>query len=179
MKQVGRPNGLVLSLDENTLYVGDVSNKTITKLAVNADGTIDTASAALFVPATKSGTVDGMCVDCAGNVYAGTDNGVEVYSATGSYIGTVPTGSSSNCTFGGAERKTLYVTSQKLLKYVTLAVPGLARLIPDGAGRPGCLPLVGYANGKVVVGCSGEPGACGGVVQRRRWRKARRRRRRW
>jgi gluconolactonase len=66
-----------------------------------------------------------MCVDCAGNVYAGTDNGVEVYSATGSYIGTVPTGMSSNCTFGGAERKTLYVTSQKLLKYVNLAVPGL------------------------------------------------------
>jgi gluconolactonase len=125
MKQVGRPNGLVLSTDEGTLYVGDVSNKTITKFAVNADGTVDTASATLFVPATKSGTVDGMCVDCAGNVYAGTDNGVEVYSATGSYIGMVPTGSSSNCTFGGADRQTLYVTSQKLLKYVTLAVPGL------------------------------------------------------
>jgi gluconolactonase len=125
MKEVGRPNGLVLSLDENTLYVGDVSNKTITKFAVNADGTIDAASGLLFVPATKSGTVDGMCVDCAGNVYAGTENGVEVYSATGSYIGTVPTGYSSNCTFGGSDRKTLYVTSQKLLKYATLAVPGL------------------------------------------------------
>jgi sugar lactone lactonase YvrE len=37
----------------------------------------------------------------------------------------VPTGESSNCTFGGADRKTMYVTSRSVLKYVTLAVPGL------------------------------------------------------
>ena len=72
-----------------------------------------------------SSTVDGMCVDCAGNLYAGTSNGVEVYSPTGSYVGTVPTGESSNCTFGGADRKTLYVTSRAVLKVVTLNVPGL------------------------------------------------------
>ncbi len=125
MKQVGRPNGIELSPDENTLYVGDVNNKTITKFTVAADGAIDTASAAPFVAATKSGTVDGMCVDCAGNVYAGTDNGVEIYTSAGSYVGTVPTGYASNCTFGGADRKTLYVTSQKVLKYVTLNVPGM------------------------------------------------------
>ena len=70
-------------------------------------------------------TVDGMCVDCAGNVYAGTSGGVEVYSPAGAYIGLVPTGESSNCTFGGADRKTMYVTSRAQLKYVTLAVPGL------------------------------------------------------
>jgi sugar lactone lactonase YvrE len=37
----------------------------------------------MFVAQTKSDTVDGMCVDCAGNVYAGTSNGVEIYSPTG------------------------------------------------------------------------------------------------
>ena len=115
MKQVGRPNGLVLSLDENTLYVGDVSNKMYHQgLAVNADGTIDTASAALFVPATRRGTVDGMCVDCAGNVYAGTDKRRRgLLRDRQTYIGTgADRHTSSNCTFGGAERKTLYVTSQ-------------------------------------------------------------------
>ena len=74
---------------------------------------------------TVSDTADGMCVDCAGNVYASTKNGVEVFSPSGAPLGVVPTGESSNCTFGDADRKTLYVTSRALLKYVRLAVPGL------------------------------------------------------
>jgi gluconolactonase len=122
MKQVGRPNGVALSPDENTLYVGDVSNKMIAKFPVAADGTVGTM--APFVT-TMSGTADGMCVDCAGNVYVSTADGVEVYAPAGTYIGKVPTGMSSNCTFGGADRRTLYVASQKLLKYVTLGIPGL------------------------------------------------------
>ena len=35
------------------------------------------------------------------------------------------TGESSNCTFAGTDRKTMYVTSRSVLKYVTLNVPGL------------------------------------------------------
>ena len=58
-------------------------------------------------------------------MYAGTSGGVEVYSPDGMLIGTVPTGESSNCTFGGPDRKTLYVTSRAVIKSVTLAVPGL------------------------------------------------------
>ena len=120
---VTAPNGIVLSPDENTLYVGDVQNKKITKFAVDADGVV-AATGTLFTTATKD-TVDGMCVDCAGNVYAGTSGGVEVYSPDGMLIGTVPTGESSNCTFGGPDRKTLYVTSRSVIKTVTLGVPGL------------------------------------------------------
>jgi sugar lactone lactonase YvrE len=33
-------------------------------------------------------------------------------------LGTVPTGFSSNCTFGGGDRKTLYVAARTLLKAV-------------------------------------------------------------
>lgn len=125
LKQVSQPNGIELSLDESTLYVGDVgSSRQIHKFTLSADGTVDTASDQVWVTA-KNGTVDGMCVDCAGNLYADTSNGVEVYSSAGAYVGTVPTGSSSNCTFGGADRKTLYVASRTLLKTVTLNVPGL------------------------------------------------------
>jgi gluconolactonase len=123
MKQVNRPNGIELSLDERTLYVGDVGNQMISSFALGADGSV-TGSMAHFVT-TVSSTVDGMCVDCAGNLYAGTSNGVEVFSPTGAPIGVVPTGESSNCTFGDSDRRTLYVTSRSLLKYVRLAVPGL------------------------------------------------------
>jgi gluconolactonase len=123
--QGSRPNGIELSLDENTLFVGDVGNRTIAKYTLAADGTVMMSTAAMFVTQTMHDTVDGMCVDCAGNVYAGTSGGVEVYSPQGTYIGLIPTDYSSNCTFGGADRKTMYVTSRSVLKSVTLNVPGL------------------------------------------------------
>lgn len=121
--EVNQPNGIVLSPDENTLYVGDVGNRTITAFTLAADGAIG-ATATPFAT-TVGQTADGMCVDCAGNVYVGTAGGVEVFSPAGAPLGTVPTGEASNCTFGGADRRTLYVTSRSLLKAVTLGVPGL------------------------------------------------------
>ena len=79
-----------------------------------------------FVATAQSGhnTFDGMCVDCAGNVYAGTSNGVEVYSSTGTYIGTVPTGESSNCTFGGKAMKTLFVTCRSSIYVCRMEAEG-------------------------------------------------------
>jgi gluconolactonase len=124
MKQVNRPNGILLSIDENTLIVGDVGNQQIHTFALAADGTVMTATDKLFVTA-KNTTVDGMCMDCAGNLYAATSAGVEVYSPTAMYIGTVMTGDTSNCTFGGADRKTLYTTSRSAIGAVTLGIPGL------------------------------------------------------
>jgi gluconolactonase len=122
----GQPNGIELSLDENTLYVGDVANRKIFKFTLAADGTVTTSTGAELVSQTMNTTVDGMCTDCAGNIYAGTQGAVEVYSPTGTYIGSIMTGlQTSNCTFGGADRKTLYMTTPAALKYVTLAVPGL------------------------------------------------------
>jgi gluconolactonase len=121
--EVNAPNGIVLSPDENTLYVGDVGNRSITAFSIGADGSIG-ASGTPFAT-TVNATTDGMCVDCAGNVYAGTQNGVEVFSASGMPRGTVMVGEASNCTFGGADRRTLYVTSRNVIKAVTLAIPGL------------------------------------------------------
>ena len=42
MKQVNRPNGIELSPDEATLYVGDVGNKMIHKMTLAADGSVNT-----------------------------------------------------------------------------------------------------------------------------------------
>jgi len=120
----GAPNGVVLSPDENLLYVGDVQQRFVSVLELEADGTIDTASARVFVRTTGD-TVDGMAVDCAGNLYVGTRTGVEVYAPDATLIGIVPTGESSNATFGGADRRTLFVTSRFEVRFVTLGVPGL------------------------------------------------------
>jgi gluconolactonase len=120
----GAPNGVVLSPDENTLYVGDVQQRFVAQFPLLVDGAIDTANATVFVRTTGD-TVDGMAVDCAGNLYVGTRTGVEVYAPDATFIGTVPTGESSNATFGGPDRRTLFVTSRAVLKSVTLGVPGL------------------------------------------------------
>ncbi len=118
------PNGILLSPDENTLYVSNVFGRTVSAFRLLADGAVDPASGVIFA-SDVGNTADGMAVDCAGNLYVGTDSGVEVYSPAGSFIGDVPTGYASNCTFGGADRRTLFVTSQGLIKSVTLGVPGL------------------------------------------------------
>ncbi len=118
------PNGIALSPDEKTLYVGNVNSREITAFSLADDGAIDAASAKLFATTTGN-TLDGMAVDCAGNLYASTQTGVEVISPSGMPLGSIPTGEASNVTFGGADRKTLYATSRSVLKYVTLAVPGL------------------------------------------------------
>ena len=73
-KQVNSPNGVILSTDENTLYVGDLGTRQITRFPVMADGTIDTANGKLL--ATAKGGPDGLCLDCAGNLYASTSAAV-------------------------------------------------------------------------------------------------------
>ena len=111
VNQVSRPNGIVLSPDENTLYVGDVGNTDHHQ--VHAGGRRhgdDRDRRPTSSAQTMGDTVDGMCVDCAGNVYAGTAAASRSTRRPAAYIGTVPTGESSNCTFGGADRKTMYVT---------------------------------------------------------------------
>lgn len=120
---VNAPNGVVLSPDENTLYVGDVFALDIHALSLAEDGSIGNSSRVLAT--TAGSTLDGMAVDCAGNVYATTSNGVEIFATSGEKLGTIPTGASSNATFGGAARRTLYVTAISDLKAVTLGVPGL------------------------------------------------------
>lgn len=124
MRQVNRPNGVVLSADENTLYVGDDGNRQVHRFSVASDGSVDAEGGSIFVT-TNGGTVDGMAVDCADNLYVGTADGVEVYAPDASLLGTIDMEVASNCTFGGEDRRTLYVTSRSVIKAVQLGVPGL------------------------------------------------------
>jgi gluconolactonase len=118
-------NGIVLSPDENALYVGDVQQSFVSSFPLLADGSVDTQNGTRFV-STQNGIVDGMAVDCAGNLYVGTGNGVEVYAPDATLIGIVPTNAqTSNVTFGGTDRRTLFMTTAAAIRFVTLAVPGL------------------------------------------------------
>ncbi|SEC62046.1 gluconolactonase [Amycolatopsis tolypomycina] len=104
-----QPNGVVLSPDGKTLYVGATGADVIMKYSVRPDGT--TGDRTVFA---NIRTPDGATVDCAGNVYW-VSNGeglVYVFSPTGARLGTISAGrNSTNAAFGGPDGRTLYITS--------------------------------------------------------------------
>jgi gluconolactonase len=121
--QFSQPNGITLSKAQDVLYIAD--NSRIRKFPVMADGSL--GAAADFV----NGGSDGMVIDCADNLYI-TNNGVKIYDKAGQQVGTtlsIGGGQVTNVAFGGADRKTLYVTAmgsgmQKGLYKVPMNVPG-------------------------------------------------------
>jgi gluconolactonase len=116
-----KPNGIALSPDERTLYVGSAGSE-ILAFEVDTDGSVGNSR----VFASAGGGTDGFAIDCAGNVYATGGPHVQVWNAAGQKLGdiSVPQGP-SNAAFGGADRRTLFITAQSSLYSIQLLVPGL------------------------------------------------------
>ncbi|HEX6244192.1 MAG TPA: SMP-30/gluconolactonase/LRE family protein, partial [Polyangiales bacterium] len=92
---LNKPNGVALSPDERTLYVGSSGNE-IWKYQVAADGQV--SGKTKFV---DTGSSDGLGMDCAGNLYV-TSGTVEVFAPSGTKLGDIMLdGSPSNVAFGG------------------------------------------------------------------------------
>ncbi len=123
------PNGVALSPDESLLYVADTYAQTVRVFDVAADGSLSDGRGF----ATTAGFPDGMTVDAVGNLFvASVGFGIEVFAPDGTRWGTIPLPNPgldgrqpSNCAFGGADRRTLYITANEVLYRVTLPHPGL------------------------------------------------------
>ncbi|MET8146058.1 SMP-30/gluconolactonase/LRE family protein [Sphaerisporangium sp. NPDC005288] len=106
---IREPNGIVLSPDGKTLYVGGNGSGKVYKWPVNADGSVGTR--ADFASLNGS---DGATIDCAGNLYqvSYNDGKVHVYAPSGAQLGTISAGlNTTNVAFGGSDGRTLYITS--------------------------------------------------------------------
>ena len=123
---VRQPNGIALSPDGRTLYVGAYGENRIYSYAVQPDG--GTSGRSVFATV---GSPDGVTVDCAGNVYwvSHTEGRVHVFSPAGTELGTISSGpEATNAAFGGSDRRTLYITAGRTGDYgiysIPLGVPG-------------------------------------------------------
>jgi gluconolactonase len=121
-KSLAKPNGIALSPDQQTLYVGDFANE-IVKYEIDNDGNIGSKQAFVSI-----NSPDGMAVDCLGNIYASSHNEgiIYVYSNAGTQIDKISVGPKvTNIAFGGAEMKTLLITTNHGLYRLTMNVPGI------------------------------------------------------
>src|SRR5260370_6653097 len=116
------PNGVALSPDGNTLYTVITVDQQVSKWALNPDGSINGAGQSF---AQTAMIPDGMCVDCAGNVYVSTLAGVQVFDPAGQMVATIGGGKAVACTFGGAHRQTLFISSDPPVPWGTVNNPGL------------------------------------------------------
>jgi gluconolactonase len=118
---VRRPNGIVLSPDEKTLYVNDWDSPYLVSYEIQSDGTLRNRKnfATMDVKQeTDHGLVsgaDGLCIDGAGNTFATTPAGVQVFDAKGKHLGNIDAPydmAPQNCGFGGPGKRYLYVTGR-------------------------------------------------------------------
>jgi gluconolactonase len=104
-KGVEGANGIILSPDEKILYV--TSGPSVFAFDVRADGSL--ANQREFAKLRGGMGGDGTAVDAQGRVYASTGSSVDVFAASGEFLGSIsgPT-MLHGVAFGGADKKTLY-----------------------------------------------------------------------
>jgi gluconolactonase len=131
---MSRPNGVALSPDEKTLYVGSTEGKEpwVKAYSLNADGTV--ASGRVFfdgsalMKAGRRGGFDGLRVDAHGNIWTSGPGGVLVISPEGKHLGSILTQrATANCAFGDADHQTLYITADEAILRVRTKVKGAGR----------------------------------------------------
>ena len=84
-----RPNGIVLSPDERTLYVADTTTEKVRKFAVAADGVPRGGEEFVDLTSDLIGGPDGMAVDVFGDLFVTGGGGVRVVTPQGRLLGTI------------------------------------------------------------------------------------------
>jgi gluconolactonase len=132
-----RPNGIQLSPDEQTLYISDSNGVHVIAWEIQPDGLVQnrrdfgTLTGRSMRDNGLGGIktyADGMAIDNDGRLYVATGGGVEVLSAQGEHVGTIPVKcpprDCQNVAFGGPEKRTLYIAGAGSLYRVAMIAQG-------------------------------------------------------
>lgn len=127
---LSRPNGVVLSPDERTLYIANSDPERAVWLAypLRDDGTVGAGRVLLdatdWVGPDRPGLPDGMAVAEDGALFATGPGGVWIITPDGRHIGTIETDRAvANVTFGD-DGRTLYLTAHDTLQRVRVLARG-------------------------------------------------------
>ncbi len=130
-KTLARPNGVILSPDERTLYVANSDPATANWTAYDVSEAGDVSNPRVIAEAFEElkaglrGNPDGMAMAADGTIFATGPGGVWMMSPDGEKLGVISTGSAiANVTFGGADGRELYMTSHKFLARTRTLVKG-------------------------------------------------------
>lgn len=105
-----RPNGIAFSPTEMKLYVSDTETRNVYSWEVVDDSLL--ANKQLLTHFNPAGGADGLKVDAQGNLFVTGPLGVWVLAPNGAVLDTILVpGQTTNCNWGDADRKTLYITS--------------------------------------------------------------------
>ena len=140
---VHMPNGIVTSPDNKKLYLIEAHpnadhHRDIRVYDLNDDGTVSNGRVLINFYPGRSG--DGMCIDAKGNLYVAaglhktrgtsetldTKPGIHVISPEGKLLAyrETPEDTITNCTFGGKDRKTLYVACGSVFLSISTKIAG-------------------------------------------------------
>jgi len=126
-----RPNGIILSPDERTLYVANALPSDRYWMAYDMSSTGEISNGRILARANSSpeavneGNPDGMAIAADGTLFATGPGGVIMFSPEGERLGLISTGSRiANVTFGGEDGRDLYMTSHTFLAHTRTEVKG-------------------------------------------------------
>jgi gluconolactonase len=122
-----RPNGIALSPDEATVYVGDSATNTLWAYTLSADGIA--SGKRLLADVSQEGAsavVDGLRVDSEGRVFATCPAGICVIAPDGARIATLELPMrATNLAWAGPELSDLYITASKQVWKVSTRARGI------------------------------------------------------
>jgi gluconolactonase len=131
--EIPRPNGIILSPDEKTLYVANTLGAFVVAFDVQPDGSARNqrnfarlGGIRMTNQGVRSGA-DGLAVDEDGRLYVTSTIGVQVFSPQGRHLGTIPIGNPDgpqNLAFAGPDKKTLYVVGDGAVWKVAMLAQG-------------------------------------------------------
>lgn len=130
-ESLARPNGVILSPDERTLFVANSDPETANWTAYDVAKSGDVSNSRVIAEAFEElkaglpGNPDGMAMAEDGTIFATGPGGVWMMSPEGEKLGVISTGTAiANVTFGGADGRDLYMTSHNFLARTRTTVKG-------------------------------------------------------
>jgi sugar lactone lactonase YvrE len=135
----GLPNGIALSPDEKTLYIGDTKRRKLYAFVVAADGSLTDRRLFADLQSSEKGAVDGMKVDERGDIFTTGPGGVWIFNREGKHLGTIrPPAIPANVAWGDSDYRTLYLATPQALYRLKTHVKGFItyKTNPQSAAYP-------------------------------------------